>query len=105
MRRMTTLNNTLSILPIFLSEYRKVDIIDGRVGNVANVEENMFEVSTSPIVVELSNNCRCINMIPVMKVMVIVEAISKVKTWILVGWAVREDIVTSFTIEQAATID
>ena len=69
-----------SQVPILLTKYRKVLVLGGGIGNVANIEENVLEIGTSPIIVQFGSNGGCVDVISVVEVVVVVVPISKVQS-------------------------
>ena len=83
-------------IPILVTEYGKVLISRGRIGNVADVEKDVFKVATTPVRIEVSCYCRCVDMVSVVEVMIVVEPISKIQARIIKCRTARKDIITLF---------
>ena len=67
----------------------KVSILHRRIGDVADQQQHPFEEFHAPLVVEVRHNRCGVNVIPKMKMVVVVEAQTKILTHIEHLWHER----------------
>jgi hypothetical protein len=86
-----------------VSEQRKVNIVRTWIRNIPNQRENGLKVISGPISVELRNDRGRMNKVAVVKVVVIVESMPEIDSWVSYSRAVWKGVVTrlSITIERA----
>mmetsp|Transcript_927 Transcript_927/g.2258 ORF Transcript_927/g.2258 Transcript_927/m.2258 type:complete len:381 (-) Transcript_927:277-1419(-) len=97
----------MATVPILVPGHREGGIVGRWIGNVTYPQEHSFKELATPLGIKVSNGSRRVDKVPIVEVMIIVETIPKIKSWVRYSRAIGVKIVTTciLLIEEATTTD